>query len=146
MLTSVWCQAESNFLLSYRENRLSPTVCRSMPFLYQRPVDTGVENPLSTNSKADCRGYTFKVRVSLESLLQRGFMKGGLGHGWPPGNTLQARKQRQALYACAVQSSHWGHTRAPGHGAGSPSPAYLITVPNTARPVSTNLASRDGNN
>lgn len=54
MLTSVWCDAGSNFLLSYRENQLSSINCSSVPFLYWIPVDTGVENPLSTNSKADC--------------------------------------------------------------------------------------------
>ncbi|CAO2609656.1 hypothetical protein LEMLEM_LOCUS14304 [Lemmus lemmus] len=56
------------------------------------------------------------------------------------------RKQLQALHACAVQCSHCGRTRAHSHGSRFPSPALLITVPATAWPLSTNLASGDGNN
>lgn len=79
-------------------------------------------------------------------LLQRGFMKGFLDVARPRGNALQVREQHRpcthAQYRAATEEA-LGH---PATVQASLLQSCLITVPNTAWPVSTNLASRDGKN
>lgn len=74
-VNSVWCEAGSNFLLSCRENQLSSAFGRSVSRLCWTSIDTSVENPLSTNTKADCQGYTFRVSPESCTLLQGGFRR-----------------------------------------------------------------------